>query len=778
MLERLLARLTRFLLRHRAAVLLLWLLPAPLLAWNAVRVGERLKSIIGSRNGAQSEKVSGLLAREFPRQAQFVAELTFHHPTQTVDDSPFRASLDAVHAAVRKLPCVKLLTIWPDLPLRTNFVSPDNHTQLSLVEINARPNDFSAAEDCVVDLRRTTAALQGRLPLADLELYVTGAPAVDLDIGRLVRADSLRAEMIVAVLALVLLVWMFRSAAAAFLPLLTAGLALSVCLSVVYVAAAYVRLSVYVSTVATMTGLALGLDYALLYVMRFREEREAGRSPEDALLATAVTAGKAILGSGGLVIVGFAGLLLPDLDLSRSIGLGGMLTVACTLLSTLTLLPVLLSLLHRRLDWPRWDWFRASHAAVDRFWERWSALVLRRPVGPVLLGLALVALCAPHLAALRVQNPRHEVIPHTVEARRGVDRLLEIADEGDLYPILVVVELPAGATFRDPVHQQEFLSLLARLRAWPEVGKVQSADLLMSLGVDIMGLRLGYGFGDGFAGRFVGRDGRFASLNVLARRSDDPSLSALVVRLRTELPALLAASSGTKAWVGGAPARDWETKLALLDALPTMIPVVALAAFVLLALLFRSLVVPLKALALNAASLATTYGILVLVFQRGWGLGLLGIAGPAPGGLTFITPVLLFCILFGVSMDYEVFLVSRIQEGYRRATNERSTAAEREAAHREAIRQGLARTGGIISNAALITVLTFAAFLSGSLLPMKEMGFALALAVALDATLVRMMLVPALLRVLGRRTWYWPFRRRETPGGGTTARPPSATPRE
>ncbi|MBN1769926.1 MAG: MMPL family transporter [Deltaproteobacteria bacterium] len=766
MLGRLLVGTTRWLLRHRAVVLLCWLLPLPLLLYGAYHVSARLKSIIPSRPGADSSVVGGLQAHEFPRQAQFVAELTFHDPRWTVDDAPFRDSVVATHAAVRRLPCVELLTSWPELPLRSSFVSPDAHTQLSLVEIEASADDYAAAEECVLELRRAVDAVRASLPLPDLELLVTGAPAVDHDIGRLVRRDGLRAELLVLAVSLVLLIWMFRSVAAAFLPLCTAGLGVSACLTVVWVVAAHVRLSVYVSTVSTMTGLALGLDYALLYVTRFREERAAGREPPEALEVTAATAGRAILGSGGLVLVGFAGLLIPDLGLARSIGLSGVLTVAGTLLSTLTLLPVLLSLLHRRLDWPRWGWFRRSHAAVDRFWERWSRGVLRRPVWPVLAGVLLVALCAPHLGALRVQNPRHEVIPPEVEARRGLSRVLEVAGEGDLYPIVVMVRAEDGTTFRDPARQRRFLALLDRVRAWPGVSLVQSADLLMPLSVDVLGLRLGYGFGEGFAGRFVSRNADHASFNVLAKTSDDATLSALVVRLRAELPALLAElDPGLRAWVGGAPARDWETRTGLTGSLPVMIPVVALAAFLLMALLFRSLLVPLKALLLNAASLATTYGILVLVFQHGWGLGLLGVEGPPPGGLSFVTPVILFCILFGVSMDYEVFLVARIQEAYRRRAGPGDPPERRETAHREAIHEGLSRTGGIITNAALVAALTFAAFITGSLLPMKEMGFALALAVGLDATLVRMMLVPALLRFLGRRTWWWPLSGSPPPGG-------------
>jgi RND superfamily putative drug exporter len=193
-----------------------------------------------------------------------------------------------------------------------------------------------------------------------------------------------------------------------------------------------------------------------------------------------------------------------------------------------------------------------------------------------------------------------------------------------------------------------------------------------------------------------------------------------------------------------------------------MIPLVVITAFLLMAFLFQSLLIPLKAVALNALSMSATFGILVLVFQKGYGLSLFGYHGPPPEALSLGTPVVMFCVLFGVSMDYEVFLVSRIQEAWRKAGGNggHDRGAEARARHLAAIHTGLARTGGIITNAALLMVVTFAAFLTGTLLPMKEMGFALALAVLLDATLVRMVLVPVVLRLLGPLAWWWPRPRR------------------
>jgi RND superfamily putative drug exporter len=342
-----------------------------------------------------------------------------------------------------------------------------------------------------------------------------------------------------------------------------------------------------------------------------------------------------------------------------------------------------------------------------------------------------------------------------------MDRIVEVAGVGQLFPVTAVIQIKGGGSWKEKARQQKLIKILDEIRTWPEVAKVQSADLFVKLSVNLFGLRLGLGFGDGFSGRFLSKNLDHVSMDILAKKVDDLTFDRLVKRLRDRLPEMLADDPALVGWVGGNPSVAWETKTHLTASLPTMIPIVIVVAFLLMALFFRSLVIPTKAVLLNVLSLATTFGILVLVFQHGWGIWILGVQGPIPGALSIITPVVLFCVLFGVSMDYEVFLVARIQEAYQRFVADGATDAEaRVQAHRTAIHEGLSRTGGIITNAALVMVLTFAAFLSGSLLPMKEIGFALALAVLIDATLVRMMLVPAILTLVGPATWFWPLRRK------------------
>lgn len=758
MLERFLKRLVTWLLRHRALVLALWLVPLPVLVVSYLGVNRRLKSKVDTNRTAQSTVVSQKRAAGFPKQSEFTTLVTFHDDRLTADDAPFADSVTRVNAAAAGLGCVARSVSWPGMPVRSFFVSKDGHTQVTVVELRARSGEYTQAEQCVRKLRETIADLRSELALPRLEVLVTGTSAFEVDIGAIVQRDSSRAELWVFLVSLILLVWMFRSAAASLLPLITAALAVLSTLGVIYLMTYFTKLSIFVSTVTSMSGLALGLDYALLYVNRVREEMTAGQGSNDAIVKAGHTAGKAILGSGTLVMLGFLGLFIPDLGISRSLAFSGVLIVFFTLLATLTLLPVLLSLWRPVMDWPRWRWFRASHAAVDRFWVRWADFVIRHPLIPLLLALGLVGTFAPHLLDLRVKNSRHEVIPRRVEARRGVERVIEVAGEGQVYPVTCVAEITDGGTWEAPRRQRFLIDRLNEIRAFPSVDVVRGPDLLMNLGVTLFGKRVGFGFGDGFAGRFLSTDRRMVSFDIHARDASDRGLDALVAKLRRELPRRFGVDPAIRVWVGGAPATTYETKRHLVGSLPLMIPVVILAAFLVMSLFFRSVVIPLKAVILNVLSLSTTYGILVLVFQHGYGLSWLGYSGAPPGALSLLTPVVLFCVLFGVSMDYEVFLVSRVKESFLESGGAEAGGEARERIHRAAIHEGLSRTGGIISNAALIMVLTFGAFVSGVLLPMKEIGFALALAVGLDATLVRMMLVPAILRLVGSRTWWFPGR--------------------
>ncbi len=759
MIERFLGKMTAWLLRHRLWVVVFWLLPTPLLVLGYLGVNKRLKSTVDTSAKAQSTTVAKKRAKSFSRQTEFIATITFHDDKLTVDDTPFQTSVAQLNAAFRKHHCTARLTSYDQLPIRDFFVSKDSLTQATILEMKVPRGDYTRAENCIRKYRKVIAKLKPTLPHPRLEVLITGISAFEVDLGAIVQRDSTRAEAVVFIISLILLVWMFRSAAASVLPLITAAVAVTACLSIIYVVAGYIKLSFFASTMATMSGIGLGLDYALLYVNRVKEELGQGGDANDAIVTAGRTAGKAILGSGTLVMLGFSGLFIPQLGLARSLAFSGLIIVFLTLCTTLTLLPVLLSYWQPALDWPRWRWFKASHAAVDRFWERWATFVIRRPWLPLIIAAVVIGTFAPRLFDIQVMNPRHEIIPNHVEARRGVERVIEIAGEGQVYPVTCIAEITDGGTWDDKKRQKFLVERFNEVRAMKSVEVVRGPDLLMSLSIKVMGMRIGAGFGDGFAGRFISDNRRMVSFDVHVKKVTDKNLDALVSRLRTQLPKSFAADPGIKVYVGGQPATTWETKKMLVGSLPTMVPAIIIAAFIVMALFFRSFVVPFKAVVLNVLSLATTYGILVLVFQQGYGLSLLGVQDSPQGALSLITPVVLFCVLFGVSMDYEVFLVSRIKEAYTRAGGFEASAERQEELHREAIHKGLSRTGGIITNAALIMVITFAAFVSGVLLPMKEMGFALALAVALDATLVRMMLVPALLRFVGRRTWWWPGRK-------------------
>ena len=752
MLESALDRLTRWLIRHRYLVVIFWILLIPLFIYGFLGVGKKLLTIVKTTEDAHSTFVFRAKAKRFAKQSQFMGLLTLHHDHKKYDDETYANTAHVVHKRLRPIKCIKAIMAYEDLPMPSLFTSKDGHSQVTVIEMDVGMNDYRAAGRCVDTIRAEVKASKKDWQLADMEVLMSGTPAIDVDVGRLLRKDSQRAELIVGIIALILLVWMFRSASAAFLPLITALIAVSGCLTVVFFVADHMELSLYVAIVSSMAGLGLGLDYALLYVSRFREERERGLEPLDAISRSAQTAGKAILGSGVLVAMGFGGLLIPELQFPRSVGLGGMLVVIFTLCTTLLLLPVLLSFWHPTMAWPKWRWFLESHKKVDRFWAWWGRSVLKISLPLLAVGLLVVGLCGPNLFKLKVKNPRHEAIPRTLESRRGIDRFIGIKGEAHLYRLEIVVEIRGDGTWDDKKRQKLFLSVLAKLKKWPQVDKARSANMMSDLTGGLMG------WGEGLSERYISRDKKLVSIDLYGKDGSDVAMNRLIAKLRRELPKMVAPDKSLHIYVGGKQAFFYETMEGIKAAIPIIFPVLAVCAFLFMSFFFRSVVIPIKALLLNALSLFSTFGILVLVFQHGYGLSLLGYTGGPPGALSVATPILLFGIIFGVSMDYEVFLMTRIQEAYRRLVKGATTKAERKKAHLDAIEEGLSRTGGIISNAALIMVITFAAFISGTVLPMKEMGFALALAVALDATLVRMMLVPAVLKLLGTSTWFWPVK--------------------
>jgi RND superfamily putative drug exporter len=596
--------------------------------------------------------------------------------------------------------------------------------------------------------------------------YLTGDPAIFREITTTTQQDVEHAEIAALPIALLVLLVVFGTFIAAAMPVLLAIIAVPVALAVVYAIALHYSMSIFVLNIASIIGLGISIDYSLFMVRRFRDELAAGRSARDAVSWTIATAGEAILFSGLIVMIGFSGLLLIGVPIMISMGIGGAVVVGIAVLAALTLLPSLLGVLGPRINSLRIPFFnsftmRAEHheASEDMekeprgFWEIWAWGVMRRPVLIIVAVSALLLILSWPIFSISIGTPGSSSLPKSAESRRGIDILNAQFPATNEYPVLIVAQTTNGSN----VLTTENLAKLDHLSQW--IAKQAHVERVISL------TQL-----PSTPGAPTLSEQQLATLYSTGAYQQNPSMSQFVsattngdttlitVKSNTKIDssdgkALIdnlragdqAAGQGLKVQVGGFQAVSLDFNRYLYGNFPKAIAFILIATYILLLLMFRSVVLPLKAILMNILSVCASYGVLVFIFQ--WG-NFSNILNFTPDGfLNSLLPILLFCILFGLSMDYEVFLLSRIREEWLLTHN-----------NRWAVARGLAKTGGVITNAALLFVIVCGAFTFTSVIVTKEMGLGMAIAVLVDATIIRTLLVPATMRLLGRWNWWMPGR--------------------
>ncbi len=584
-------------------------------------------------------------------------------------------------------------------------------------------------------------------------LLWTGPQALSLDLRHASAAHAHTAELRALPLTVFFLVVAFGSFVAALLPVLFGVGTIVTALGAALLVTIWWTPSIMLESVVSILGLALGIDYALLFVTRFREALADDMDSREAAGFAASRAGHTIFLSGSSVAVGFAALLAVPIDEIRSVALGGLLTVTAAVLLATTLLPALLSWLGGRVNLGRpWTALRkrgdeagSRPGSPGEGWVRWGRFVTAHPV-PVLVvaGLPLVLLTIPAFR-MSTMTPQQDWLPPSMESARALHSL-DAMGRGQLpNTMTVLLDLPPGSSVTGVDGWNATARLTGALAGDDRVSRVRSLPALANeLGYPSQ-LLLSF-LPDSVRREFVSADGSTARLNLVPREGTDMAeLAELVRHVRGMDLDEVTGVSGGKLRVGGIPAYQVDYEEGVARAFPLVIVLVICGIFVALALGFRSLLIPLKATILNLLSVGAAFGALVLVFQDGHGSWLLGLEQPLEGVFPAV-PILVFCIVFGLSMDYEVFLVGRVAEARREARN--GTEAD-------AIVQGLAGTGRLITSAAGIMIIIFAAFSTGEYLPAKLLGFALTVAVLADATLVRLAIGPALLQLAGRWNW-WP----------------------
>jgi len=717
-----------------------WLFAAALLLPQAPRVQDRL--LVQARIfGSESSAVEQALERRFASPFA-VGALLVLGGAPAPDRPEGRALLEETVAALGGARGVRQTLSYLDHrdPL---FVGQGGGT---FVVVGLDP-EVDRVDRLLPSLRATCAALEERLrPGAPrLTLRFTGEGPINYDIWRSSADDVARAERRTLPITLALLIAAFGAVVAALLPVVSGALAVALALGLVSLVATRLPLSILAVNVTSMLGLALGIDYALLTVSRFREARAAGEDPGAAARSAQRRAGATIALSGLPVAIGFLALLLVPLHELRSAAAGGLLVTLVSVLLAATLLPVLLAWLGPRLEAGRL--FRRDADAQCARYRRWAAFVVARPVLVLAVTLPPLLLLAAESRRLSPSIPRGSWLPAETESARAEQDLVAMGRRGVLYSLRVVVSLPDEVQALSLEGWEASRRLESALAADPRVADVRSLRSLLAdrAAGETKDELAAAALAPAAAKRtFLAEEGDAFLLELVPRDDlDGQQQIALVRELRRVDAARLAGLAGVRLQVGGLPAFNADYEAAVAGRLSGVVAAVVLATLVALFVGFRSLLVPLKAVVLNLLSVAAAFGALVLVFQDGCGVRLLGLAGPVDGVFP-IVPALVFCSVFGLSMDYEVFLVARVRE-------------ERSAGRREtdAIVEGVARTGPVITSAAAVMIAVFASFMLGGFVLMKMLGFALAVAVLLDATLIRLAIGPALLQLAGRYNW-WP----------------------
>jgi RND superfamily putative drug exporter len=584
--------------------------------------------------------------------------------------------------------------------------------------------------------------LRGRYPSLNFEL--TGEIPLNFDIRKASSDDVQRGESLVIPATLALLLVAFGSLIASLIPLAVGQLAIATTMAITGFLAQRWHLSILVQNLATMLGLGLGIDYALLMVSRFREAISAGNDGPAAAVIAARQAGRTLLISASTVAIGFLALLTVPISEIRSIGIAGFLVAGMSVLLTNTIVPTALAWLGPRIDigrlpfTPKLDAKRAERTGIR--WRQWGKMIVAHPWLALFVAGTPLLLLAWQVRRLDTSLPRGDWLPAAAESVQALHTLRGMDREGVVESLRLIVELPTDSIAQTDAGWNVLDRLSKRLASDPRSGRVISITTIAEgnrsslLDISRETRRT-----------FLSSDGRAALIELLPASSVSLREQVKWVRELRKTGALtLTGVPDATLLVGGIPALNADYETIIRDRFPSVMGLVVGGTLLALLCGFRSIFAPLKAIILNLLSVAASFGALVLVFQNGHGSGFLGVPG-GTGSVFPLVPIVAFAIVFGLSMDYEVFLVARVLEARRGGLSEMG-----------AIPEGLARTAGLITSAAAIMIVVFAAFTFGSFLVVKMIGFTLAVAVLIDATLVRIVIGPALLRLAGDWNW-WPW---------------------
>ena len=714
-------RLARFCVRHRFAVLAVWILMAVALVAVSHHLGDNTNDNV-TLPGTNSQQAADALSKSFPDQANGSSPIVLHVSSGKLTDSRYSQAVNQAAADVAKAPDVASV-VNPLTAQGASALSKDQRTGYLSVTLSVSPGAMSVDDaQTIIDAAAKPAQAAG------IQVETGG------QLGQKVSKPSTEtSELIGIIAAMVILTFTFGTVVAMLLPIVTAILGLASTLSIVQIFSHAMTVSTVAPTLATMIGLGVGIDYALFIVTRHFRGLKDGLDLRESIARAAATSGGAVAFAGGTVTIALVSLAVAGIPLVTTMGLMAAVAVVVAVLAALTLLPAMLAIIGPRINALR---VRNRHPAAhpkQGAWARWASGVARRPVISTLAALAILIPLATPLLSLTLGQKDVAALSTSTTARRAYDLISDNFGPGVNGPLLIAVSLgsPAqapsssnsassqGSAGSDPRASDPRLQTLEKdVSQTPDVAAVTPVQ--------------------------IDKAGTTAYFNAIATAGPaEQTTSDLVSKLRSSV--IPDAENGTNmhAYVGGTTASNVDLASDISGKLLLQILVVIALSFLLLMLAFRSVVIPAQAAVMNLLSIGAAYGVLVAIFQFGWLHSLIGLDGPVP--IVSYVPLFMFAVLFGLSMDYEVFLVSQIKE--------HADAGEDT---RRSVVSGLVTSGRVITAAATIMVFVFGSFVLNGDPTVKQFGIGLAVAVILDATVVRCLLVPARMVRLGKANWYLP----------------------
>jgi RND superfamily putative drug exporter len=694
--------LARWCFKRRFVVLGLWIAALLVLGGLGRAAGDQYNDSF-TLPGTESTRALNLLEKSFPTQSGDTAQIVWHAKTGSVKDADVQDKVTAMLAKVAKLPHVVEVKSPYDAANKSQ-ISGDGTIAFATVNLDKLPLDIPTG-----DYKKLISTAQG---------IDGGALQVELGGNGIQQAQQQQgggpSEGIAFIFAAIILYFAFGSALAMLTPLLTALFALLTGLSAAGLLAGVINIATFAPTLAALIGLGVGIDYALFIVTRHRNAIISGKTPQEAIELALNTSGRAVLFAGTTVCIAILGLLLLGVSFLNGVAVATALTVLFTMVAAITLLPALLGMMGMKVLNRRQRRLLADEGPRDTsahgFWARWAAFVQRHPVPLAIGATALMLVIAIPFLSLRLGSSDAGNDPTSKTTRQAYDLLAKGFGPGFNGPLQLVAQGHDDAALA---------KLSAAVKQDPEV--VSVAPVVKNKAGDV------------------------AIIQVTPKNSpQDKETSDLITRLRDHtIPDTLGGHSGERVYVGGLTAIFDDFAEVLTSKLPLFIGVIILLGCLLLMIAFRSIVVPLTAAAMNLLAAAAAFGLVTAVFQKGWNLGIIPIGRDGP--IEAFLPVLMLAILFGLSMDYQVFLVSRMHEEWSHTHD-----------NKHAVRVGQADTGRVITSAALIMILVFGSFLLQGQRVISEFGIGLGGAVLMDAFILRTVLVPSLMNLFGKANWWLP----------------------